>query len=64
MGLIFEVVAEEAGGYKAVCLTEFIRAGGADLRELHTNINDAVDVCFADRVRPEASQIHLMFTRD
>jgi hypothetical protein len=64
MGLIFEVVARETGGYEAVCLTEYIRTGGADLHELHANINNEVDVCFAGRMRPRASEIHLMFTRD
>ena len=64
MGLIFEVVAQDKGGYEAVCLTEFIRTGGADLLELHANINTAVDACFSERVRPGASEIHLMFTRN
>lgn len=56
-------MAQESGGYEAVCLTEFIQANGADLRELHANINQAVDACFVERPRPSASEIRLMFTR-
>ncbi|MEM8549777.1 MAG: 2-phospho-L-lactate guanylyltransferase [Verrucomicrobiota bacterium] len=62
MGLLFEVVQQEAGGYEATCLSEFIRTGGADLAELHANINNAVDNCFEAHSRPPASEIHLMFT--
>ncbi|MGE9294027.1 MAG: 2-phospho-L-lactate guanylyltransferase [Puniceicoccales bacterium] len=64
MGLFFEVVAQECGGYEAVCLTEGIRAGGADLRELHANLSHEIDQCFTDRPRPLASQIHLVFSRE
>ncbi len=64
MGLIFEVIQQEAGGYEATCLTEAIRTAGADLLELHTNINLAVDRRFEDRMRPRAADIHLMFTRE
>lgn len=64
MGLIFEVVERETGGYQATCLTEQIHTMGTDLHELHANINNAVDERFSEQVRPQASEIHLMFTRE
>jgi len=64
MGLIFEVIQQEAGGYQATCLTEAIKTMGADLSELHANINLAVDERFTERLRPRAADIHLMFTRE
>lgn len=64
MGLIFEVKQSKDGNLVATCHTENIYTHAVDLRELHSNINTAVDVRFEGRLRPEASDIHLLVSSE
>ncbi|GHB92522.1 hypothetical protein [Cerasicoccus arenae] len=64
MGLIFEVKPHKGGGLVATCHTESIYTQGVDMKELHSNINTAVDERFLGRERPIARDIHLLVSQD
>ncbi|WP_309386880.1 hypothetical protein [Cerasicoccus frondis] len=64
MGLIFEVKQRKDGEFTATCHFENIYTTGVDLKDLHTNINSAVDERFLGRERPGARDIHLLVSQE
>ncbi|MEO0793553.1 MAG: hypothetical protein AAFX93_00235 [Verrucomicrobiota bacterium] len=64
MGLIFEVKQQQDGNLTASCHSESIFTQGVDLKELHSNINDALDECFVGRNRPQPADIHLLVSQE
>lgn len=64
MGLIFEVKQRKGGKMTATCHVEHIYTEGVDLRELHSNINTALDLRFTGRERPVDRDIHLLMSQE
>jgi hypothetical protein len=50
--LVFEVIQEADGGYRAECLTENIFTQGDTWDELRKNAIEAVSAFFFDQARP------------
>jgi len=60
MNVTFEVIKQIEGGYVAACREEHIYTQGGNLEELYLNINDALDVAFDDRPKPDPASVKLM----
>lgn len=58
--LVFEVVQEADGGYRAECLTENILTDGDTWEQLRANVLEATSAFFFDRPRPERIRLHLV----
>jgi hypothetical protein len=58
--LIFEVVQEADGGYRAECLTESIFTEGDSWNQLRDNVRQAVDAYYFDREKPRRIRLHLV----
>jgi hypothetical protein len=57
--LVFEVVQESDGGYRAEYLIEGIFTEGDTWDELRRNVLEATSAFFFDRPRPERVRLHL-----
>ena len=60
MGIVFEVVQEEDGGFCAECLTEGIVTQGDTWEELGSNVKEAVEAFYFDQPRPTRVRLHLV----
>ncbi len=58
--LIFEVLQEEDGGFAAECLTESIFTQADTWDELRSNVREAVEAFYFDRLTPKAIRLHLV----
>ena len=58
--IVFEVTQESDGGYCAECLTEPIFTQGDTWPELRTNVKEAVEAYYFDRVTPQGVRLHLV----
>ncbi len=58
--LVFEVVQDADGGYRAECLTESIFTEGDTWDELRKNVLEATVAFFFDRPRPDRIRLHLV----
>jgi len=58
--LVFEVIQQSDGGYRAECLTESIFTQAASWDELRRNVIEAVTAFFFDRPAPANVRLHLV----
>ncbi|MDQ6676294.1 MAG: 2-phospho-L-lactate guanylyltransferase [Acidobacteriota bacterium] len=58
--LVFQVTQEFDAGYAAECLTENIFTQGDSWDELRSNVLEAVNAYFFDRVVPSRVRLHLV----
>lgn len=58
--IVFEVTQDADGGFVAECLTESIFTQADTWEELRTNVREAVDAFYFDRLKPSAIRLHLV----
>jgi predicted RNase H-like HicB family nuclease len=58
--LVFEVTQEADGGYVAEALGESIVTQADSWDELRTNVREAVDAFYFDRLAPTRLRLHLV----